>query len=622
MAYPRRQAASPLEQILVALLLGTGVFVAAVLIFLTGYQLRYAGSIFPGVRVAGVDVGGMTQAEAAAEITLQITYPQNGRILLRGEDQSWLLAPGEIGLFLDPESSAEQAYKIGRSGGFAAGLTEQINAWRYGADIPPALVFDQRMAHQFLSQLSNQFDRPVIEPSLAIEGVEVMVSPGQTGRFIDKDATLALLSQQVQTLQDGAVPLVMREEKPIVEDVSAQAELARTILSQPLTLALPEGQSGDESAWTFEPEELAGMLVFERVQVDGQANYELSVNARSLGEFLYGLSDSLYREPENTRFMFNDDTRVLEVIQPAVIGRELDVEASIGAIKEKLIAGDHNIPLEFNVTEPAVTDDMTGEQLGITELVHAESSYFYGSSSDRIQNIQTAASRFHGLLVAPGETFSMANALGDISLDNGYAEALIIVGDSTVQGVGGGVCQVSTTLFRTAFFAGFPIVERHAHAYRVYYYEQTASGGTDSQLAGLDATVYVPLVDFRFTNDTPHWLLMETYVSTGGSITWKFYSTGDGRSVEWSTTGPENRIDPPEPKYKENPELANGEVKQVDWAAEGADITVRRTVTRDGQVHVQDTFYTQYQPWRDVYEYGPGTEGMPPEDSVGESEGE
>ena len=105
----------------------------------------------------------------------------------------------------------------------------------------------------------------------------------------------------------------------------------------------------------------------------------------------------------------------------------------------------------------------------------------------------------------------MADALGDVSLDTGYAEALIIFGDRTIKGVGGGVCQVSTTLFRTAFFGGYQIDERWFHAYRVKYYEQTASGGHDENLAGLDATVFAPQVDFRFTNDTPYWLLMETY---------------------------------------------------------------------------------------------------------------
>jgi len=107
----------------------------------------------------------------------------------------------------------------------------------------------------------------------------------------------------------------------------------------------------------------------------------------------------------------------------------------------------------------------------------------------------------------------MAQAMGEVSLNNGYAEELIIYNGQTIQGVGGGVCQVSTTLFRTAFFSGFPIAERHPHAYRVKYYEKESGNRLNNRLAGLDATVYVPLVDLKFINDTPYWLLMETYVS-------------------------------------------------------------------------------------------------------------
>jgi vancomycin resistance protein YoaR len=203
----------------------------------------------------------------------------------------------------------------------------------------------------------------------------------------------------------------------------------------------------------------------------------------------------------------------------------------------------------------------------------------------------------------------MASALGDITLDNGYAEALIIVGNQSLKGVGGGVCQVSTTLFRAAFFAGFPIVERYAHAYRVYYYEKVAGNRIDPDLAGLDATVFVPIVDFKFTNDTNHWLLMETYVvPETSSITWKFYSTRDNRRVEWDTTGPVNIVEAPEPLYRENPDLGNGEIRQVDWAADGADVTVNRVVYLNDAVHLQDTIYTHYEPWQDVYEYGPGTD--------------
>jgi vancomycin resistance protein YoaR len=196
----------------------------------------------------------------------------------------------------------------------------------------------------------------------------------------------------------------------------------------------------------------------------------------------------------------------------------------------------------------------------------------------------------------------MSEVLGDISLDSGYAEALIIYGDRTIKGVGGGVCQVSTTLFRAVFFGGYPIVERHPHAYRVGYYEI----GSTSPGPGLDATVFVPVVDFIFTNDSENWLLMETYVYNNNTLQWKFYSTSDGREVNWSRDITDE-IEAPKDLYKLNEDLDKGEIKQIDWSADGMTVTIYRTVTRNGEVLYQDTIRTRYLPWQAIYEYGPGT---------------
>ncbi len=334
----------------------------------------------------------------------------------------------------------------------------------------------------------------------------------------------------------------------------------------------------------------------------------MGLNTEAMRSVLLEAAPKIIRYPENARFVYNDDSHKLEVIEPAVIGRALDVEKSIQEINQKAAAGEHNLSLVLDITPPQVGDDATAEQLGIRQAVSVQTSYFYGSSDSRIQNIKTASSRFHGLLVPPGATFSMADAMGDVSLDSGYAEALIIFGNRTIKGVGGGVCQVSTTLFRTAFFGGYPIVERYSHAYRVSYYELTRAGNVDTDLAGLDATVFVPVVDFKFTNDTPNWLLMETYVNVAArSLTWKFYSTSENRRVEWDTTGLQNIEDAPEPLYQENPDLDPGEIRQVDWEAAGADVTVYRTVYQGDQVYLKDQFATHYLPWRAVFEYGPGT---------------
>jgi vancomycin resistance protein YoaR len=135
------------------------------------------------------------------------------------------------------------------------------------------------------------------------------------------------------------------------------------------------------------------------------------------------------------------------------------------------------------------------------------------------------------------------------------------------------------------------------------------SGSVDTEFAGMDATVYFPLVDFKFKNDTPYWLLMETEVNVPArTITWKIYSTSDGRSVTWETTGPQNTVPAPEPVFEENPDLASNEMKQVDYAAEGADVVVTRTVWRGGQIYFSDEFRTHYEPWAAVCQFGPGSD--------------
>jgi vancomycin resistance protein YoaR len=598
-----------LDQILLALLAGILIFALALAGTFAATRIWYAGRILPGVSVAGLDVGGLTPRAASARLAETITYPQNGKILLRDGEKVWIASPGELGLALDPEASAQAAFRIGRSGQAIERVKGQFEALSAGLNLPPNLIFDQGTAFRYLNRIAKEIDKPAVDASLGLNGTEVVVTPGQVGRSLDVQSALVLVTLQMQSLRDGVLDLTINESAPVILDATKEAELARKILSASLEMTIP----GGEGPWTIPPEQLAQMLAIQRADTPEGPRYQVGLRPELMISYLSDLAPKLLRYPMNARFTFNDDTRQLELIQPAVIGRQLNVESSLNTIQEKLRAGEHTVPLEIAYTDPPVTDASTGEQLGITELVQASTSYFRGSSQSRLQNIKAASSKFHGLLVAPGETFSMASAIGDITLDNGFAEALIIIGGQTIKGVGGGVCQVSTTLFRTAFFAGFPVTERYAHAYRVGYYEQTA-GGHDSSLAGLDATVFVPLVDFKFVNDTPYWLLMETYVN-GYSLTWKFYSTKDGRTVDWNTTGPTNTVPAPDPVYRENPDLAKDEIRQVDWAAEGADVTIDRTVMKDGNVYFSDTFRTHYEAWANVFEYGPGTEIPPPDKS-------
>jgi vancomycin resistance protein YoaR len=611
--YPRKKTLTLLERTLIALL---GGFLAGFALFIAlviGSQILFSGKIITGTVVVGIPVGGKTPQEAAAILNQRLDYPINGKVLIRDGERSWILTPGQLGMFIDPEATAAQAFAVGRTGSLTERIVDQAATIRFGTEISPDFVFDQRVAYMQLQQIAFAIDKPVVEADLSVNGSEVIVRNGEPGRHLDIDATLVKISALLPTLKDGVIDVEFEEIQPYILNIEDQANIARTIISSPLLLT---AENAEGSPWEIDTNTLAENLHINRILSEGNSRYEVGIDSAFIRKILIDLAPALKLTPEDAHYIFNDSTRELEVIKPAVIGRELNIEATISAIQEKITSAEsHQVDLVFDIQKPFLTDEVKGSDLGITELVHEEVSYFYGSSADRVQNIIISAGKFHGVMVAPGETFSMADTLGAISLENGYAEALIIAGGQTIQGVGGGICQVSTTLFRTAFFAGFPIVERYPHAYRVSYYEKVAGNKIDSRLAGLDASVFVPIVDFKFTNDTEYWLLMETYVNpTYSSIVWKFYSTKDGREVSWNTTGLTNIVPAPEPKYIENPKLSTGEIKQIDWAVDGADVTVNRTVTRNGEVIDTVTIFTRYIPWQAVFEYGPGTEIPKPND--------
>ena len=553
-------------------------------------QVWNSGTIMPGISMQGIDLSGLTMDEAAQKLSTEFAFTATGEISLTYADIVWQAAPSQLGLALDPQNSARQAYDFGRKGSLGSFLAYQLMNRRSRHDLPAIVVFDQQKAYDYLVQVSQAYDLPLREAGLELNGTQVIAIPGQAGRKLDIPASLDRLTEQARRGDFSSFTMALIEQQPDIMDAGPFAAAAQEILARPFILQVPQGQPDAGRNFTIEPEDMAPMLIFTRQQQNGQAALVPEFRTDLLNAWLNDLASRVNIWPQNARFIFNDETRQLDLLSASTMGRALDVQASLASAQSALAQRQAGAVLTFNAAAPAVDDSKTAAELGITELVHMESSYFFGSSEARIQNIEKASSEFHGLLIPPGATFSMAANMGDISLDNGYTEALIIFNGRTIEGVGGGVCQVSTTLFRTAFFAGFPINERYSHAYRVSYYEKTAANQRNSDLAGLDATVYVPLVDLKFTNDTPYWLLMETYVSRAAHrLTWKFYSTSDGRSMEWLTTGPVNVVEAKKPLYKLNTDLDPGEIKQVDFEADGADVRVERSVFRGGNLYFSDT---------------------------------
>lgn len=587
---------------------GIVIFAALGLASTIAYQFSNAGRIFPGIRVAGVDVSGLSPGEAAIRLSRQLPYPAHGKIIFSALGQAWTATPEQLGMVFDASQTARAAYAVGREGGPISAFTDQIRSRFFGVELAPVVLFDQRVAYKFVQDLSRYIDIPVVEPGLRYENGALLFDQAQGGRSVDVDAAVAGVSLQLMRFQDGEVALQVRETSPTLQDLSGQAELVRRLVSEPLVLALPAGSDGDLGPWTYDPEIVARLIGLAPVDLAGQKHLQVTVDSAGLRRLLLEIAPVVDKPAMNARFHFSESSKQLVLLSPSRSGRILDLDASLQVVTAGILAGEHRVELLLKYDEPAAPDTATAATLGISRLLPNGSytSYFRGSHEERMQNIQAASARLDGALVAPGAIFSMGETLGDISLESGFAEALIIYGGKTIKGVGGGVCQVSTTLFRTIFFAGFPVVERVPHAYRVSYYEQTARG-VDGSYAGMDATVYFPLVDFKFRNDSPNWILIETFYSADTqSLTVKLYSTPDGRSVQWSTTGPTEIVAAPKPLFQPNPDLQAGGMRQTDWAANGARVDLTRTVVKDAVEYFTDEFKTQYEPWQAVCEYAPG----------------
>ena len=557
------------------------------------FEIYFSPRILPGVTVWNVDLGGKTRDEAAATLDAAFDMRLNSaRIDLLDGARTFTVNPVDLGIHFDARATAQAALDATR------GVSAQAEALLNGVDLSPRIVVDPLKARAFFTDLAAKIDQEPVEAGLQLNSTTVVTTPARIGRVLNVDAALTLIPDLAKANGPQKIELPIETRRPRLTDVSAVAARLQQILSRNMTLVLDHPAPDEPGSWDLTPQQLLSFLIVQPA-ADG-TSIEVKFNEDLLRSGLANLAQQIDRAPENARFVFNDDTHQLEVIQPAKIGRTLDVTTTLARMNDALARGDQRVSLVVTEQQPDFPDDVKAADLGITELVSTGQTFYAGSSAERMKNIGAAASSMHGIIVKPGETFSFDHYLGDVTLDKGYAEALIIYNGQTVKGVGGGVCQVSTTAFRAAFNGGYPIIERWPHAYRVGWYERGFG-------PGLDATVFSPYVDFKFKNDTPYHILIEAYANdAAGRLTFKFYSTNDGRQVTISQPLIENIVPHPEDKIEEDPTLPAGVRQQVDYAADGADVTVTRTVTLNGQIVSEDRVFTRYQPWQAVFKVGTG----------------
>ncbi|MCS6773341.1 MAG: VanW family protein [Thermoflexales bacterium] len=580
------------------------------------HHLTYQDRVFPGVRLHGTDLGGMSAEEVFVVAQALGNYYRSPSIRLSLGGQTFTYRPADFGVTLDPAETARHALEIGRTGDLFTQLQQRLIAWWQGVEAPLVVRMDEAEGRHTLQQLARQLERDPRDAQIVIEGSSAREVPAQAGLDLDETLTLQAVLAAARRAQPITLNVPHRALSPRVVSASEAAQALSTMLSGDLVLLSPRWDEQDRplppmEAFRVRAGDLRQFVLIEDETQGGQARLRSRLNRERLRGLLAPLGKSIARAPENARFSFDPKTQTLTPIFPGREGRTLDIEATLDAIERAVqTPGLHQVTLVVRTTPPSVPATATARELGITALITQATTFFKGSSAARLANVRLAASRFHGVVVPPGAVFSFNAIVGEISKEEGFEEGLIILGDRTVKGVGGGVCQVSTTAYQAALRAGFPVLERYPHGYRVSYYERGMG-------PGFDASVFSPWADLKFRNDLSSHLLIETeYDPVRVTLTFRFYGTPDGRQVLISPATITDIVPHGPDIYEPDPtnEVPPGKIKQVEFAANGATVSFTRQVLRDGQLVLNEQVVSRYVPWQNVFRFGAGF--VPPQGAI------
>jgi len=388
-----------------------------------------------------------------------------------------------------------------------------------------------------------------------------------------------------------------------LEDIPAQVTVAE------VTTLVPQAEEWIQKTvhlkydlldWPITPDQIRSWL--STAYDETTKTVHLTTNSQAGRTTMQGWSETdLNRPPKDAIFELTD-AKVTR-FEPSEDGIVIDAELTLSHLDEALSSSQGEAEIAVLVQEPEIKTAEVND-MGITERVARGVSYFRGSSNARMTNIRNASDKMNGLIVEPHTEFSYNQAIGDVSTKNGFVIGLIIEKGRTVEGVGGGVCQPSTTMFRAALDGGYPITERYAHAYRVHYYEE-GGPGYESGKPGIDATVYAPSKDLKFLNDTDnHILILTDYDRANYRLTIDLYSTPTGRTVTVSEPIVFNITAAPAPEYYDVPDQPVGYLKQIDWAAGGADTEFSRTILFPDGTESTESFTSHFKAWSAKYERG------------------
>ncbi|MFI7431814.1 VanW family protein [Micromonospora sp. NPDC049836] len=522
----------------------------------------YAGDVPRGTTVLGAELGGRSRAAAARVLAAELdrrAATLSAPITLTVGERSMPVQPADIGLAIDVDATVAAASAID---------AHPVSRLVGSRSVDPVVTVDANRLAATLRQAMGNQGREMTMPAIIFTGTTPKPVYPKPALTVDQDGAAAAVKAGWLAARPVTVPLV--EQWPATsraEVDSLLAELARPAVAAPVTLAT------DRGSVTIPPAAIARGLRFSSDQA-GKLTPRVDVK-----RLRAALGDALARievAPKDAGLTISGGK---PKVVPGRAGRQVDAAAlSQGLLAVLPKADGRTVRADLTPAQPELTEAKLAE-LGIRERVSTFTTRFTGGlSSPRSQNIVQAAKDVDGAIVRPGETFSLNGHTGERGYDQGYQDAPTIVGGKLVPGVGGGVSQFTTTLFNATYYAGLEDVEHKPHSFYFSRYP-----------AVIESTIYWPQLDFKFRNNTPYGVLIDTSY-TGSTITVSIWSTKIYDSVK-TEYGPRRNITQPKTVYLDPGPSCISAAGSVGFAQDAY-----RVIKKGGKVVKREKFSWRYDP--------------------------
>ncbi|MBI4121995.1 MAG: VanW family protein [Parcubacteria group bacterium] len=616
-----------------------GIFVVGLAAAVVASEAYFADRIYPHVAYADIQLGGLTRPEASVILEnwqeqwwrqeLKYTaYDETGQTLTTAAFYPVLVVDSSSQshelVWYDMDKMLDQAFRVGRgeAGQPASRFSRSARLVRQvfsQTSLRPIIEIDEVQLQNVLQLKLADYETQPRDAQLAwrsayMPPTVVSEEPGNTFDYVQ---AVAATEAMLYEMRNRTVPVKRIHRVPLVPTAEVRSALdALPALQARFPAVLTYHDERSDTDRRYELPFSTAYLAVQPVRPDPTQPVRLHLVEEGLRAFFAAIEKEVNLQPQNAKFEVDADVKV-KLFEPSRTGYALDRQATLAAINVALddaVGGVATTALAVQTLSPDVTTERVND-LGIKEILGTGYSNFRGSPKNRIHNISVGVRQLNGTLIAPDEEFSLLNALKPFTSEAGYLPELVIKGDKIEPEIGGGLCQIGSTTFRAAMNSGLLITERRNHSLVVSYYNDPRNHNP-----GTDATIYDPSPDFKFKNDTGHYILIATDMNAAtGDLTFSFWGTNDGRKGEYSEPKVSRWIPAGEEKLVESTDLEPG-VKKCQEGHIGAVASFVYIVTKEGMEPVETTYTSTYRPLPricliGVAEAAPGT--SPSADGLG-----